>query len=43
MVVLAGLALRSNRYKSCADDLTNTGLETLGAEVLLKYLKKLRD
>jgi hypothetical protein len=35
--------LLGNRDKSRIDDLTTTGLETLGAEVSLKHLEKLLD
>ena len=42
-VLLTGIALLGNRDKSRIDDLTTTGLETLGAEVSLKHLEELLD
>ena len=42
-VLLAGIALLGNRDKCRIDDLTTTGLETLGAEVSLKHLEELLD
>ena len=43
LVLLAGIALLGNRDESRVNDLTTTGLETLGAEVSLKHLEELLD
>ena len=40
LVLLAGIALLGNRDESRVNNLTTTGLETLGAQVCLKHLKE---
>jgi len=43
LVLLAGIAVLGNRDESRFNDLTTTGLETLGAQVCLKHLNEFLD